>query len=902
MPEAVASVRPPGALRGSRRQRSTDRALRAQRRGTTIWAGAAADPRAPRVVNQGDAAGWGLGVQPGGLARDIMHAAGSDSRPTTPEAVSSANMASMRDWMERVSTSMGMSSSKKSSLTSLLEEADGVSGFDDRPEIYCFSPGRNSVQTLASVLASASAPSIGPGGAVTPQRRCDITDSDQLALQAALEKRVRNANFLRGDCAPRPLSRSGNQLVDATSSRPRGLLDSPAAGGDADRVSFLRANLKPKSDAGPGATAVQKGLVDHAGRVAGMLDRMQRTDQGGRRATLHDTRIQCARGWSSWIVRHAGDDDTGEDSIIEYGPSLTSCLALEELAPSPGRAPSPERKSEQSLATTSTATSTTTAERARKALLKIKAERKQREVQAAAQEEKKKAGMAVIEAAKQREAEAYSRRISSVRAKLSSDTEERKAQKSATGSSFSCFTEQRRVSKSRKVPPARITGPERIKAAQLRYSDRPPQQAETTGGGFYWTTAEEDAIANGSEGEAKAAAHFDQVLARGHSNAHHRYRAPVESGSDSESETDSDSEDEGRKVTSGFKFRDPDAWDRRFESQASAPLKMKDEWYVDGECAALQSYVRRRVVPGSSCVLQIGCGNSNLGEQLHDSCGLKQVINLDLSATVIDQMRAKRPDLCWVQGDALTLTKQFGDAAFDAVIDKGTLQSVLLMRGGIELSQVLAAEIYKVLRPGGRLVCVVGVQPGLAQYLKGPGLRWRISYKTVDGDGRPISIYTLTKPLEEASELMPAPQQCKVDHERKQSSAPQQQVGLASGAPAATAVRVETNAAARALGFRVPQARVSQSRRMRAQVTQKSAPNAAQSRSRQQGKVKGRTTSPVREHRASSVARKSTLGHFASMSQNEETLTSSEDDDSSVGSAESNESEDSSDCEGADED
>ena len=76
------------------------------------------------------------------------------------------------------------------------------------------------------------------------------------------------------------------------------------------------------------------------------------------------------------------------------------------------------------------------------------------------------------------------------------------------------------------------------------------------------------------------------------------------------------------------------------------------------------------------------------------------------------------------------------------------------MRGGIELSQVLAAEIYKGLRPGGRLVCVVGVQPGLAQYMKGPGLRWRISFKTVDGDGRPISIYTFTKPLKEPNETV----------------------------------------------------------------------------------------------------------------------------------------------------
>jgi len=87
-------------------------------------------------------------------------------------------------------------------------------------------------------------------------------------------------------------------------------------------------------------------------------------------------------------------------------------------------------------------------------------------------------------------------------------------------------------------------------------------------------------------------------------------------------------------------------------------------------------------------VLQIGCGNSNLGEQLHDSCGLQRLINLDLSATVIEQMRSKRPDLHWMKGDALMLSAQFGEAAFDAVFDKGTLQSVLLMRGGIELSQV----------------------------------------------------------------------------------------------------------------------------------------------------------------------------------------------------------------------
>ena len=102
-------------------------------------------------------------------------------------------------------------------------------------------------------------------------------------------------------------------------------------------------------------------------------------------------------------------------------------------------------------------------------------------------------------------------------------------------------------------------------------------------------------------------------------------------------------------------------------------------------------------VQGSSSVLQIGCGNSNLGEQLHDSCGIgtahssfpsssgqlsgqrsslriltlssasAHLINLDLSATVISHMQQKRPDLHYLEGDALRLTPQFGEDAFDAV-------------------------------------------------------------------------------------------------------------------------------------------------------------------------------------------------------------------------------------------
>ena len=74
----------------------------------------------------------------------------------------------------------------------------------------------------------------------------------------------------------------------------------------------------------------------------------------------------------------------------------------------------------------------------------------------------------------------------------------------------------------------------------------------------------------------------------------------------------------------------------------------------------------------------------------------------------------------------------------------------LLLRGGTEQAQQLAAELWRVLRPGGRLVMVLGVQAGMAQYLKAPGLRWRISYKVLESESgtasRDVRVFTFAKP------------------------------------------------------------------------------------------------------------------------------------------------------------
>ena len=71
------------------------------------------------------------------------------------------------------------------------------------------------------------------------------------------------------------------------------------------------------------------------------------------------------------------------------------------------------------------------------------------------------------------------------------------------------------------------------------------------------------------------------------------------------------------------------------------------------------------------------------------------VVALDFSAGMIDEGRRRQPKIEFVEGDAEKLP--FGDNAFDAVTISFGLRNV-------EHPKVALAEMYRVLKPGGRLV------------------------------------------------------------------------------------------------------------------------------------------------------------------------------------------------------
>ena len=111
-----------------------------------------------------------------------------------------------------------------------------------------------------------------------------------------------------------------------------------------------------------------------------------------------------------------------------------------------------------------------------------------------------------------------------------------------------------------------------------------------------------------------------------------------------------------------------DYWDDRYQ---------KDEEPFDWlqRYAALQLIIEREVKPEFS-ILNVGCGNSRLSEEMYDD-GYTNIVNIDFSGVVIKQMQEFYKDKYQMPFKRMNvLNMEFEAGAFDAVIDKGTFDSI----------------------------------------------------------------------------------------------------------------------------------------------------------------------------------------------------------------------------------
>jgi len=159
-------------------------------------------------------------------------------------------------------------------------------------------------------------------------------------------------------------------------------------------------------------------------------------------------------------------------------------------------------------------------------------------------------------------------------------------------------------------------------------------------------------------------------------------------------------------------FRQKEYWDTFFRKRGKAAF----EWY--GEYHELCGILHKYIKPADP-VLQVGCGNSTLAADLYD-VGYRSIKSIDVSDVVIRQMTNQnkgRPDLVFEKMDATQMT--YKENSFNVVLDKGTLDALFTDENEETTEKIdkMFSEIARVLRLGGRYICVSLLQPHIIRFV-----------------------------------------------------------------------------------------------------------------------------------------------------------------------------------------
>uniref|UniRef100_A0AAV1U7T6 Methyltransferase type 11 domain-containing protein n=1 Tax=Peronospora matthiolae TaxID=2874970 RepID=A0AAV1U7T6_9STRA len=166
-------------------------------------------------------------------------------------------------------------------------------------------------------------------------------------------------------------------------------------------------------------------------------------------------------------------------------------------------------------------------------------------------------------------------------------------------------------------------------------------------------------------------------------------------------------------------------WDERYTRDAE-----QFDWYqrYAGLQELLNQYIKK-----TDHVLMAGAGNSRLSEEMVTD-GYQKLLNVDISDVVVKQMATKYEDLVeqlqWQQMNMCSL--KIGDETFDAVVDKGTMDSILCGEGSTANVSKMCHEVYRVLKPNGvYFVVSYGIPTNRLSYFENQELPWKVTVHTV---------------------------------------------------------------------------------------------------------------------------------------------------------------------------
>ncbi|KAL6646203.1 hypothetical protein ACP70R_017811 [Stipagrostis hirtigluma subsp. patula] len=183
-------------------------------------------------------------------------------------------------------------------------------------------------------------------------------------------------------------------------------------------------------------------------------------------------------------------------------------------------------------------------------------------------------------------------------------------------------------------------------------------------------------------------------------------------------------------------------WDERYRKEAG-PF----DWYQ--KYPALAPLLRLYVAPHHRLLL-VGCGNSVFGENMVDD-GYQDIVNIDISSVVIEQMKKKyhdKPQLKYMKMDVKNMS-DFESGSFDAVIDKGTLDSIMCGQNSQENATQMLDEVNRILKEKGVYILITYGDPSYRLRLLKDMQNWTIKLHVIDRWERSSNQnkWELTKPL-----------------------------------------------------------------------------------------------------------------------------------------------------------
>lgn len=179
-----------------------------------------------------------------------------------------------------------------------------------------------------------------------------------------------------------------------------------------------------------------------------------------------------------------------------------------------------------------------------------------------------------------------------------------------------------------------------------------------------------------------------------------------------------------------------------------------------GNYSALSKLCTRNI-DNRDAILVIGCGNSDFSADFYD-VGYTNITNVDFSENVIRTMairNALRDKMSWRVMDMTSLVG-IPDSSFDVVFDKGALDALMSESTDEVRSSATSmfAEISRVLKPGGKYICVSLAEAYIVYHLLKHFIeeKWEILVDVVSECGGPSVplipfFFTITKPAGSAT-------------------------------------------------------------------------------------------------------------------------------------------------------